>query len=279
MTDAENEIEVPDSFLTRLRRIDAGSVFALLVGSAAILIASLPSVAFLSKPLSVTALLIALAGSMAPALWRRTALVWPVVVSLLSLGALLFAGSWPEGRPPPAPPLVAIPLKEKGMVAHQPIDASEWINAAEFAVKAYDLRVQLVSVRLGTVEFEPQGKKSFSSEKYLVVQVRVGYDGAAFQPIPYEPWIDLADAPSKVAPTLTDSANKSYAQKTFSSKQQVVGRGGRSYLTPGRQVNEVLVYPLPMGRVEYLRLELPAAAFGRKGTIRFQIPWTFVTSS
>jgi hypothetical protein len=34
----------------------------------------------------------------------------------------------------------------------------------------------------------------------------------------------------------------------------------------------VLVFPVPPGDIEYLRLRLPASAFGLTGEFRFQLP-------
>jgi hypothetical protein len=41
-------------------------------------------------------------------------------------------------------------------------------------------------------------------------------------------------------------------------------------------VREVLVYPIPARDVEYLRLMLPASAFGLTGEYRFQIPRSMI---
>jgi hypothetical protein len=44
------------------------------------------------------------------------------------------------------------------------------------------------------------------------------------------------------------------------------------FLTPGHQVKDVLVFPLPADSVKSLWLELPASAFGKQSKFRFQIP-------
>jgi hypothetical protein len=106
----------------------------------------------------------------------------------------------------------------------------------------------------------------------LTIRVRVSYEGVIFQQTPYQPWADRADSPSKHPPTLTDNQGHTFAQKSFDSGWKVAGRADVDALNPGHQVKEVLVYPVPGRDVEYLRLMLPASAFGLDGEFRFQIP-------
>jgi hypothetical protein len=43
-------------------------------------------------------------------------------------------------------------------------------------------------------------------------------------------------------------------------------------------VEEVLLYPVAAAKAEYLRLELPASAFGEAGEFRFQIPRSMIVN-
>jgi hypothetical protein len=45
---------------------------------------------------------------------------------------------------------------------------------------------------------------------------------------------------------------------------------------PGKSVEDVVVFEEPVARAEYLRLELPASAFGGTGKLRFQIPKSMI---
>jgi hypothetical protein len=49
-------------------------------------------------------------------------------------------------------------------------------------------------------------------------------------------------------------------------------RDGAASIWPGKSVEDVVVFEEPVVRAEYLRLELPASAFGGTGKLRFQIP-------
>jgi hypothetical protein len=157
------------------------------------------------------------------------------------------------------------------MVAHEPVKETDWVDASASAVKLNDLRLQIVAARIGGVEMEDEGKRTMSHDRCLVIRLRVGYAGVVFQSLPYESWADSADSPSKHQPTLVDNRNESYSQKTFPAGLKIVGRGGRNLLTPGRMIEEVLVFDAPTPKIEYLRLTLPASAFGATGEFRLQI--------
>jgi hypothetical protein len=165
------------------------------------------------------------------------------------------------------------------MVANQPVGEEDWVDASVHAVQRKDLRVQVLSVRVGAVELRSGGNKTLSPGRHLAIRLRVSYHGIDFQPLPYEPWSDRAVSPSKHPPTLTDNRERSYPQKTFDRAWTVAGRADRGALTPGRGLNEVLIFPAPGADVEYLRLALPAAAFGAAGEFRFQIPRSMLASS
>lgn len=184
------------------------------------------------------------------------------LVALLSAGCSNSSG----------PALVAIPLKQNGMAAPQPVGTDDWIDASNNALKRGDVRVQVVSAQIGPVGLFQKSSSKTSAERYLTILLRVSYDGILSQQTPYEPWTDRSDSPSKHPPTLTDNQGRSYAQKTFDSGWKVIGRADVDALNPGHQVKDVLVYPVPPRDVEQLQLMLPASAFGLTGEFRFQIP-------
>ncbi len=214
-------------------------------------------------------------GGTLPALGRRRIAVLLLLLSILCLVVLLFVGSWPRSSPP-HPPLVAISLKQGGMTAHQAIGEDDWVDASANAVKRGDVRVEIVAVWIGSVDLKRKASTTASAERCLTIRLRASYEGVIFQQTPYEPWADRADSASKHPPTLTDNQNRAYAQKTFDADWKVVGRAEGDALNPGHQVKEVLVYAVPAHDVEYLRLMLPASAFGLGGAFRFHIPRSMI---
>lgn len=275
LRDESTDDDDPPSLRDRLRSIDLGSALAFVCFGVALLFRSFDELEAFIKPVAALGLLAGLLGGTLPALWRRSNVVLPLLLSILCLLVLLFAGSWPSSSSPP-PPLVTISLKQKGMAAHQAVGEEDWVDASANAVKRGDARVEVVSAWIGPVELKRKSSTVASAERYLGIRLRVSYEGIVFQQTPYEPWAYLADSPSKHAPTLTDNRSRSYAQKTFDPGWKVVGRADVDALNPGHQVKEVLVYPVPERDVEYLRLTLPASAFSLAGAFRFQIPRSMI---
>lgn len=265
----------PLTLLDRLRNLDFGSALAFLCFNTALLFGSFDELEPFIKPLAAFGLLAGLLGGTLPALWRKRNAVLPFLMSILCLLVLLFAGSWPSFSSPP-PRLATVPLKQNGMAVHQVVGPDEWVDASANALKRDDVRVEIVSARIGSVDLKRKSSVSTSSERFLAIRVRVSYEGIIFQQTPYEPWADLTDSPSKHPPTLTDNHSHTYAQHTFDPGWKVAGRADVDALNPGHQVKEVLIYPVPARDVEYLRLMLPASAFGLSGEFRFQIPRSMI---
>jgi hypothetical protein len=259
-----------------LKQLDPGSATALLCGTLALLLASIPPVAFLTKFLALLGLLTGLVAAVVVGLSDPVRAAVPLVAAVPGLVVLLFVGSWPEGSPPPPPPLVSISLKEGGLVPHTPISEEDWVSAATHAIRKKDVRVQVLSAKIGAVEVEYGGKKVSSREKFLILTLGVGLEAVDFQQIPYETWADQLNQPSKNPPALTDNLNQTYPQKKLALDRKIVARDVRGQLTPGRPVREVLLFPVPSAKMETLRLQLPASAFGDTGEIRFEIPRSMI---
>jgi hypothetical protein len=274
--EGEDQQAPEESLIYRLRHLDGGTVTALFCGSMGLLAAALPDVGFpalefVTKPLGAVGLLAGMAAWALPGLRGKTHVGFPAAATVLCLGVLLFAGSWPRPAPPPPPPLVAYPYRQGGMVASQPVAETDWVDASTYAVQKNALRVQVVSAKVGSVELKAKAVKRYSPDKLLAIRVRVSYLGVG-APLTYERWADLSRSPSKHPPTLTDNLMHPYTQKAFDPAWSVVGRWEKNSLAVGHDFTEVLVYPVPAGTIEYLRLQLPASALGGEGEFRFQIP-------
>jgi hypothetical protein len=265
--------------VARPRGLDTATATALMCGSIALLLASIPPLNLVTKPLAGLGLLIGLGAGLVPAWKNQKPVALPIAVCALCLVALAFAGRLPFSRAPSLSSSVAVALhpNPKSMAGHPPVADDAWVNASDNAMQTNGLRVQVVSVRVGNAELKDQQKKKVASpEKYLLIQVRASYHGGALQHLFYDPWADFPGAPSKHPPTLTDAAQRAYAQITFDASRTVVGRVDRGanqgFLAPGEMLDEILVFPAAAAQPEYLRLLLPAGAFGVPGEVRLQIP-------
>src|SRR5439155_11017498 len=94
------EDEAPASFRTRLRGMGAGTALAMLCSTVALFLASVPSLSYLTKPLSAVGLVIGLLAGVLPALLNKKGLGFPLTMTGLCLVVLLGVGSWPGPAAP-----------------------------------------------------------------------------------------------------------------------------------------------------------------------------------
>jgi hypothetical protein len=270
---AEEDDDGEPTFVDRLRNPDGGTLAAFLCGSVALLSASVGPLLWLTKPLGLLGVLLALVAGLLPALKNGKKLDLPLGVLGLCAVVVLFVGRWPSFRGPAPRPTLAVALNPEKTTPIRPLEKGEWVHAGTNAMQMNDLRVEVLGVRVGAVELSsPATIKSATREKYLLIRLRVSYHGLLFREIPYERWADLPGAPSKHPPVLVDDRNRPLAQVAFDPSAKVAGRVEGDALTPGHMVREVLVFPPPPADAQHLRLTLPGSAFGVTGEFRFHIP-------
>ena len=260
-------------------KIDGKAAVAFLCGAGALCFASIPLLSWLTKPLSAVGLIIGFFGCWLPARRQRADLWLPGAIVGLSALVLIFGGDWPRPAPAPPAPLAAISLDPE-VADRQPIEESHWTDASTHAVILNDLRVQIMSARLETVELNKQGAQTVTPDHYLVIHLHVTFEGVLFKHFPYDQWAESASGPSKHPPALIDDRDHSYNQESFGPGWSVASsRAGPAYVSPGRSVDEILVFPAPPATTAYLQLTLPAAAFGQAGDFKFQIPRSMMESA
>jgi hypothetical protein len=276
--DARFDVEVPVPSADPSRKLDAGMVGAFLCGSVAVLLASIPPLNFATKPLGALGLVIGLAAGVWPAWKNGRPLGVPIAICALCLITMVFLGKLPRLHQTARPASVAVLLKPaaNSMAAHPTVRDDEWVDAATHAMQTQDLRVQVAAVQIGKVKLQEQKKEFLSSQKYLAIQLQIGYHGAALELLDYEPWADVAGAASKNPPVLMDASGRTYPQIALDAGTRLAGRGEHLFLTAGRQVRETLIFAVPPTLVEDLRLRLPASAFGIDGEFRFKIPRSMI---
>ena len=76
--------------------------------------------------------------------------------------------------------------------------------------------------------------------------------------------------------TLRDNFGNSYARWSFSYGSGPVGRIESGSIYPGKAVTDIVVFEVPVNKVEYLDLELPAKNGGGDGMFRIRIPASMI---
>jgi hypothetical protein len=166
---------------------------------------------------------------------------------------------------------------------------TDWVDAGTNAAQQGDVRVRLISIAVGPVDFKeapgtagskgasPKPTSKRQREKFLIVKLRISNAGAS-RLIEYAGWNHPSPNPEAGLLSLRDAGGKEYSLKVFPPGKEVVGQVSRASIPPTKWVDDVLVFEAPTGRVEFLRLELPGDIVGNKSNFRLQIPGRMIVT-
>lgn len=164
-------------------------------------------------------------------------------------------------------PMVFMPEGEK-----LPTTPSEWINARRGAIAIDDVSVRISTARVAMVEFkDPRKQKSPPQKPALLLTVRVSNIGIEHL-VEYLSWNEPPRDRDKPGPRLMDNRGQTYPRRLYGAEDEVVGQVRRVHVPPTKRIDDLLVFEPPPATIEYLRLELPACAFGAAGMLRLEIP-------
>jgi hypothetical protein len=242
-----------------------GVVSLVLVGAAAVC-AAFPRLQLTAFALGAAA---AAAGAgaraVAPHRWSPTgmaAMLLSVPVLLAALLGPAVIASWFErsrrptslSGPPRGGPVSAVTFDGKPAAR-----TAAWIDAHAFAAEQGGLRVRVLSAVV-----RPAYSTNASKESPLFLHVQLTLSNVTAEDLlAYAGW-----GPGKTSAVLRDNRGREY-------KTQAPPTGGRGRLLviePQDSVGDTLLFDPPPDSVDYLRLELPAAAANGEGMLRFEIP-------
>lgn len=255
------------------------AVAAFLLGSLAVLLGSLPLVDVVSKTFSALGLILGVVACVLPsAKEKKYGIGFPIGAAAISLLALLFAGPWPgKGKSTaketglPDPTRITQVADDQGMSAPRVVNPDEWVDPERGGLQQNDVRVVIKSVTLEPLVFQDDPKPKIPpKEKLLLIKLQVSYVGA-LRKVDFTGW----DRPAEVrgtAPFLADDQGRPIKSPAIDPRRKVVGQAEPTSLTPGRAVEDLLVFAAPPAGTDVLYLELPASAFGGTGAFHFAIP-------
>jgi hypothetical protein len=132
--------------------------------------------------------------------------------------------------------------------------------------------VEVVAAQVGRPLLTRGGESKLRTpegEEYLTVKLELSNRNAE-QATQYTGW---AARPSDVQ--LVDNGGQSYEMKSFRTAS-VIGQQQRAPIEAAGAIQDVLLFHKPDAKATFLRLSLPARAFGEQGTVKFQIPLSMV---
>ncbi len=170
----------------------------------------------------------------------------------------------------PTPETVAETPKPQPPVATKPGSPQvEWASA-ETPVKQGDVQVRVIAARVGLVPL----KDGQSKDSLLSVQLEIT-NLSETKKLDYRTWGGRSISFGSRA-DLTDNFENKYKSINFGYSSTVKGAVILESVYPGKAIGDVLVFEEPIGKVEYLNLELPAEHFGGTGMLRIRIPATMI---
>jgi len=264
---------------------------SLLLASAALVTASIPYLRILALPLSGLGVVLGVVALVAAQssrdyfFRRKYGKALPLAGCVASLAVFLLAGFWLNQfsilfgslRKSPASEQKTVPLRTQANRSETGSPEAGWVDAGREAVQFGDVRVRFVSAMIGPAELKlPKGKKP-PKEKYLIIRVRVSNAGAE-RLVQFRSWYEPATRAEQATPILQDNQGKTYPLKAFPPDMELVGRVTQVALPPGKKVEDLLIFEGQPAGIGFLRLELPASAFGSSGSVRMQIPGSMIHS-
>jgi hypothetical protein len=272
----------PSSAPAWLCRVHPVGLAALVLASVALACASLPGLSGLTRVLAGGGLLTGLVAVAMCLASERPYWLFPIAASSLAAVVLTLAlffpaalgpvyEAWAQRSSENADEVQIIPLRSNWRPAD--VSADGWADAMRAVVQQGHIRVQVAGASIGKVRLRA-AKPTFTKENYLTIQLRLVHVGSARE-IEFQHWGDANADRATELPTLTDAAGNGCAWQTFEPSMVVLGQARRASLHPGQFADDVLVFAVPKTGAELktdLRLELPAAAWGGRGVVRFTIP-------
>ena len=151
----------------------------------------------------------------------------------------------------------------------------DWADAGN-AVQQGEIRVQVESVKVDFVTLRGIGRdEGQSKDKLLQVNLKIENLGDS-KKVEYRGWSARDFDFGETAGTVHDDLDNSYKRIGFGFANKVVGQIHSESIYPGKSVTDVLVFEEPIEKANFLKLELPATAFGGTGRLRIKIPMKMV---
>lgn len=276
-TDRPKDVKQPDP--PRSRTSDLVGTVALLAAGAALLAAPFASSSRAVVPFSVAAVFVGLLGLLRVLSRRNGRVLFPAAGTAAGAAVLLTAWLAPGVLGPTYRASRVHDLTESAATRVVPLlegsfDAGprdpDWVDASKAALQQGSVRVQVSGVSVGPVNAESARLNRQLPARCLFIHLRVHQVELAADFAARAHQAQPADAPLRPRPRLTDNTGKHYSllEVADPAHRQAV----RSSVFPVSFQSEVFAFDVPAAGVEYLRLEVPADAWGGKSAFRFTIP-------
>lgn len=145
---------------------------------------------------------------------------------------------------------------------------SEWYDASKKSITRGDVTVKILSARVAVPRLvRPTGTPTRPKDKKAYLHVTIELRNAnRTKKLEYKSWSTLGRSVS-----LTDNHGNPYFMKSYRGAV-LEGQLESESIYPTEAIQDLLLFQAPVENAKYLRLELPARAFGKGEPLRFEIP-------
>ncbi|MFH1919943.1 MAG: GYF domain-containing protein, partial [Planctomycetota bacterium] len=153
--------------------------------------------------------------------------------------------------------------------------ATEWTDASQSLAECGGVTVKIAAAQIGRPKLihGSTGKAAKPRSDYLLLKLELA-NADKTEKREYTSW-SVRDAGVR----LVDNQDNAYSMKSFANQGlEVDGQmaAGTGSLNPEEVTSDVLLFEKPSTSATLLRLELPAAAFGEEGAVKFEIPMAMI---
>jgi hypothetical protein len=159
-----------------------------------------------------------------------------------------------------------------GALAEVPKSSSDlqWTIARD-GVQQQDVRVTVTNIKVDFTPIRSIGDPRPSGERLLLIGLHVE-NLSDVRKLDFRGFAGQFDFSGDATPNLRDNFGNKYKRISFGIDSQIVGQAQNESVYPGKGIDDLLVFEVPVEKAEFLRLELPASAFGGEGKLRLEIP-------
>jgi hypothetical protein len=265
---------VPAAPPARARTVEPWEAAAILAGSLALLTASISAVDFLTIPLAVAAIGLAVAAPFLRSRPSKLGAFGPLagagVGAFVLLGAWLwpqwFGIAWVRGRAdgPAADKPYFVPAGSASLTKPEPLGPDDWIDADQGAWRQGEVQVRVAAVQV--VRGQPAGTSdSRTARSNLAVRMKVTNIGASGT-------VNFTGWGKSGAAKLRDGQTRDCPARGSATGPPSKGAAAPpASLGPRSFAEEVLLFEAPPATADELFLQLSLAPLGAEGSLRFKI--------
>jgi hypothetical protein len=178
----------------------------------------------------------------------------------------------------PAEKTAAEAPKKETPKPETPEENETWVDASSDTIQRGDVKIKVASVSTDKPRvFATSGQPSNYRTNLLLIAVELQNTGK--KKIEYAGWNTPGSTSNAVE--LTDNLSRPYVPVKPPSGYKFEGQLAKVAIQPDDTAEDLLAFPTPKddGKVKFLRLKLPAAAFGEKGSLCFKIPLEMIKAA